>query len=481
MSLDLSAFKHRRILVVGDLMLDEYLWGSVERISPEAPVPVVRLEDTESRPGGAANAARNLAALGAKVALAGVVGADEEGSKLIATLDALGVERNAVLIDPGRPTVRKSRVLAGGQQLLRIDREETESLSRALWEEILARTAAVSDGVDAVLLSDYGKGVAVPELCAELASRARRRGAPAVADPKGRDFSKYAGFTLLTPNRAEALLAAGVETKGDQALFSAGTRLVDTVGVEHILVTCGAEGMVLFSRGEKPRRFTTRPRQVFDVSGAGDTAAAAVTLALASGFPLPRAIEIANAAAGIVVGKIGTETATREELAVELSEKADPAARKRKSLEILAGICADLRRQGKRLVFTNGCFDLLHAGHIRLLAASRALGDLLIVAVDDDASVRALKGPGRPVIGVEQRVRLLAALDSVDYVLVFSTGELEAVIAALRPDVLTKGGDYGNKPVVGGALVESWGGRVVLIPFEENISSTRLIEKIRNT
>ncbi len=481
MSLDFSAFEQRRILVVGDLMLDEYLRGRVERISPEAPVPVFRLEQADFRPGGAANAARNLAALGAKVALAGVVGADEEGRKLIAALDALEIDRRAVLIDPKRSTARKTRVLAGGQQLLRIDREDTENLSQALQEEILERTKNVFDGIDAVLLSDYGKGVAVPEFCAELAHRARKAGKLAVADPKGRDFSKYAGFTLLTPNRAEALLAAGLEAADDPDLFKAGARLLATVTVEHVLVTCGAEGMVLFSRGEKPQAFPTRSRQVFDVSGAGDTAAAALTLALACGFSLPQAVEIANAAAGVVVGKIGTATVNREELAVELSEKADPAARKRKSLEALSVICADLRRQGKRLVFTNGCFDLLHAGHVRLLAASRALGDILIVAVDDDASVSALKGPGRPVIAVEQRARLLSALDSVDYVLVFATGELEAVIAALRPDVLTKGGDYEKKPVVGRPLVESWGGQVVLIPIEENVSSTRLIEKIRNS
>ncbi len=481
MSLDFSAFEQRRILVVGDLMLDEYLRGRVERISPEAPVPVFRLEQADFRPGGAANAARNLAALGAKVALAGVVGADEEGRKLIAALDALGIDRRAVLIDPKRPTVRKSRVLAGGQQLLRIDREGTESLPEALWKELLGRTKSVFDDSEAILLSDYGKGVAVPELCAELASRARKHVKPAVADPKGRDFSKYAGFTLLTPNRVEASLASGVDTADEPGLFAAGACLLAAVEVEHVLVTCGAEGMVLFTRGEKPRRFPTRSRQVFDVSGAGDTAAAALTLALASGFPLSQAVEIANAAAGVVVGKIGTATVNREELAVELCEKADAAARKRKSLEELSAICGDLRRQGKRLVFTNGCFDLLHAGHVRLLAVSRALGDILIVAVDDDASVGALKGPGRPVVGIEQRVRMLAALDSVDYVLVFATGELEAVISALRPDVLTKGGDYEAKPVVGRSFVESWGGRVVLIPFEEDISSTRLIEKIRNS
>jgi len=480
MNLDLSAFEHRRILVVGDLMLDEYLRGRVERISPEAPVPVVRLEETEVRPGGAANAARNLAALGAEVAVAGVVGADEEGRRLLSALDALGIERSAVLVDPGRPTVRKTRVLAGAQQLLRIDREEPQGLPPLLARSLLEGAKARIDRADAVLLSDYGKGVAAASLCAELARLARERGQPCVADPKGRDFAKYAGFTVITPNRAEASLASGIEAQDEQGLLAAGARLLDAAGVDHVLVTCGADGMVLFSRGFAPRRFPTRGRPVFDVTGAGDTAAAALTLALAAGFSLPLAVEIANAAAGIVVGKVGAAAVTREELALELGEKADPGARKRKSLQALSAICGELRRQGKRVVFTNGCFDLLHAGHVRLLSASRALGDVLVVAVDDDASVRALKGPGRPVIGAEQRVRMIAALDSVDYVLVFATGELEAVISALRPEVLTKGGDYAEKPVVGRSLVESWGGRVVLVPLEGELSSTRLIEKIRN-
>lgn len=479
MNVDLSPFEHRRILVVGDLMLDEYLRGRVERISPEAPVPVVRLEETELRPGGAANAACNLAALGAEVAVAGVVGADEEGRKLLSALDAQEIERGAVLVDPARPTVRKSRVLAGAQQLLRIDREEPGGLSPALADALLEGVRSRIDGVDAVLLSDYGKGVAAPSLCAELARLARERGIPCVADPKGRDFSKYRGFTLITPNRAEALLASGTEAQDEQGILAAGVRLLEAAGAEHVLVTCGADGMVLFSRGLPPRRFPTRARPVFDVTGAGDTAAAALTLALAARFALPLAVEIANAAAGIVVGKIGAATVSRDELALELGEKTDPAARKRKSLDALAAICGDLKRLGKRVVFTNGCFDLLHVGHVRLLSASRALGDALVVAVDDDASVRALKGPGRPVIGVEQRVRMVAALDSVDYVLVFATGELETVISALRPDVLTKGGDYAEKPVVGRSLVESWGGRVVLIPFEEGVSSTGLIAKIR--
>ncbi|MGE5257792.1 MAG: D-glycero-beta-D-manno-heptose-7-phosphate kinase [Hyphomicrobiales bacterium] len=479
MKLDFSSFEKCRILVIGDLILDEYVWGRVERISPEAPVPVLSVTREENTLGGAGNVARNLAVLGATVMVAGVVGKDSQGKKLKDELALLGADVSAVVAEPNRPTTRKTRIIAEHQQVLRIDRETVTEVSAGSTAALIRRARELLPQSDAVLISDYGKGVVTRQLVAALAQKARDAGRAAIADPKGTDYSKYAGLTLITPNKKEASLASGIEIMDDAGLFAAGRRLLDTVAVEKLLITCGKDGMVFFERGAEPLKIGTRARQVFDVSGAGDTAAAALTLGLAAGFGYPDAIRLANAAAGIVVGKVGTAAVTRAELLEELCPSLDPAAVKHKNLAEIAKIAGDLRRKGKRIVLTNGCFDLLHAGHIRLLALSKAHGDVLIVALDDDASVRELKGPGRPVIGKAERVRILCALDSVDYVVVFFTRELLKVIEAVRPDVLTKGSNYEGETVVGRELVERLGGRTALIPVTEGISTTRIIETIK--
>jgi D-beta-D-heptose 7-phosphate kinase/D-beta-D-heptose 1-phosphate adenosyltransferase len=480
MKLDFSVFDKCRILVVGDLMLDEYVWGGVERISPEAPVPVLSVTREEFTLGGAGNVAKNLAALGATALVAGVVGKDPQGKRLKDELAQLGADVSAVVAEAGRPTTRKTRVIAEHQQVLRIDRETAREVNPDSTAELRRRTRELLPRSDVVLISDYGKGVVTRELVSSLAEKAQQAGRAAIADPKGTDYSKYAGLTLVTPNRKEASLAAGIEIADDAGLFAAGRRLLDTVAVDKLLITCGKDGMVFFERGAAPLKVGTRARQVFDVSGAGDTVAAMLGLGLAAGFAYPDAIRLANAAAGIVVGKVGTAAVTRAELLEELYPSLDPAAVKHKSLAEISEVACDLRRRGKCVVLTNGCFDLLHAGHIRLFAASKAHGDVLIVALDDDASVRALKGPGRPVIGEAERVRILCALDSVDYVVVFSTRELPKVIEAVRPDVLTKGSNYENEAVIGRDLVERLGGRTALIPVTEGISSTGIIEKIKD-
>jgi D-beta-D-heptose 7-phosphate kinase/D-beta-D-heptose 1-phosphate adenosyltransferase len=479
MKLDFSIFDKCRVMVIGDLMLDEYVWGSVERISPEAPVPVLSVTREEFTLGGAGNVAKNLAVLGAQVAVAGVVGKGPQGKKLRAELVQLGVDVSAVIAEPRRPTTRKTRVIAEHQQVLRIDREKAEEISAASTDALVQRTTERLDSADVLLISDYGKGVVTRQLVAALAEKAGQARKIAIADPTGMDYSKYAGLTLITPNKKQASLAAGIEIRDEPGLFAAGRRLLDTVAVEKILVTCGKDGMVFFERGSEPLKFGTRAQQVYDVSGAGDTVAAALSLGLAAGFPYPDAIHLANAAAGIVVGKVGTAAVTRAELLEALQPSLDPAAFKHKSIAEIEALARDLRRSGKRVVLTNGCFDLLHAGHIRLFAASKAQGDVLVVALDDDASVRALKGPGRPVIGAAERVRILSALDSVDYVVVFSTRELDKVIEAVRPEVLTKGSNYENNTVVGSDIVERFGGRVALIPMTEGLSSTRIIETIK--
>ncbi|MCF8078071.1 MAG: adenylyltransferase/cytidyltransferase family protein, partial [Desulfobacterales bacterium] len=303
---------------------------------------------------------------------------------------------------------------------------------------------------------------------------------PVVADPKGVDFSRYAGATVLTPNKKEAGLAAGVRIIDDAAMESAAKRLIEGAAVENLLVTCGKEGMVLFEQGKKPFKIAAEARQVYEVSGAGDTVVAVLALALAAGATLRSASALANTAAGVVVGKIGTATVSRRELTAARDRTVDPTAAKAKSFEELPLLAQELRKKGKRIVLTNGCFDLLHAGHVMLFSASKQLGDVLIVATDDDDSVRSLKGPGRPVIQARERVRILSALDAVDYVVVFDSGRLEELLTVLRPDVLTKGSNYASEDVAGRELVEQFGGRVALIPITEEISATRIIDSIRN-
>jgi D-beta-D-heptose 7-phosphate kinase/D-beta-D-heptose 1-phosphate adenosyltransferase len=478
MKLDFSLFDKCRVMVVGDLMLDEYVWGRVERISPEAPVPVLSVTHEEFTLGGAGNVAKNLAVLGASVVIAGVVGKGPHGKKLRDELLKLGVDVGGVIAEPKRPTTRKTRIIAEHQQVLRIDRETVKEITAESTAAVAQRAAELLKTADVLLISDYGKGVVNRRLVSALAEKARNARKIAIADPKGLDYSKYAGLTLITPNKKEASLAAGIEIQDERSLFAAGRRLLDSVAIEKLLITCGKDGMVFFERGAEPLKVGTRARQVYDVSGAGDTVAAVLSLGLAAGFSYPDAIRLANTAAGIVVGKVGTAAVTRAELLEALQPSLDPAALKHKSLPEIEELARELRRRGKRIVLTNGCFDLLHPGHIRLFAASKAHGDILVVALDDDASVRELKGSGRPVIGAAERVRILSALDSVDYVVVFSTRELDKVIAAVRPDVLTKGSNYENDTVIGRELVERLGGRVALIPVTEGISSTRIIETI---
>jgi len=476
MPFDLAKFAGVRVLVVGDLMIDEYLWGQVARISPEAPVPVVAVASESETLGGAGNVINNLVALGASVVAAGVVGTDAAGKRLLDRFAQMGVDSAGVVAVDDRPTIRKTRVIAAHQQVVRIDRERTGPLAPSVQTALAGAVRQALPAVDLVLVSDYGKGVVTAALIAELAAATKT----VVADPKGLDFAKYRGVDFLTPNRKEAGLAAGLDIADDSDLERAASRLLETTGIKNLLVTLGKDGMALFCPGQEPVRIVAQSRQVFDVSGAGDTVLAVFGLGLACGQPPARAAAIANAAAGIVVGKVGTATVTPAELGQVLGPPADHLLVKRKSRDELGAICADLRRRGRRIVMTNGCFDLIHAGHIQLLTASRQFGDVLIVAVDDDASVTALKGPGRPVIGAGQRVAILNALDVVDYVTVFATDQLAGLIEAVQPDVLTKGSNLRLDQVAGREQVEALGGRVVLIPVAEDISASRIIAGIQN-
>ncbi len=460
MNVDIDRFDRCRILVIGDLMIDHYVWGEVDRISPEAPVQVVAVSSEEDTLGGCGNVVNNIVALGGKVSLAGVTGAGPDGDLLVSKCRALGVDTEGVIRETGRPTTRKTRIFAANQHVLRIDRETRREIAKESFARLTAAIEKKIGEVDLVVVSDYGKGVVTPALLGAVTRAAEAAGKPIVADPKGTDFSRYAGVTVLTPNKKEAGLAAGIAIADDASLKEAAGRLMGAVALENLLVTCGKEGMVLFQRDREPYRIPAEARQVFEVSGAGDTVVAVLGLSLAAGATLTGAAALANTAAGVVVGKVGTATLSRRELAAARDRTADPSAAKIKTWDELPLLVQEIRKKGKRIVVTNGCFDLLHAGHVRLFSASRQLGDVLIVATDDDDSVRRIKGSGRPVIRAAERLRILSALDAVDYVVEFSSDRLEELLEILRPDVLTKGSNYATEEVAGRDLVEHLGGRI---------------------
>ncbi len=481
MPIDISKFDRCNILVVGDLMLDEYLWGEVDRISPEAPVQVVSIKKEDYAMGGAGNVVNNIVALGAKVSTAGVIGSGKNGQILLNKFKELGVDTAGIVQEPGRTTTKKTRIIASHQHVLRIDRETDKAISDPTLEKVTRFIEDKIAHVDVVLISDYGKGLITKTLLSGLISAAQKHKKVTIADPKGLDFSKYSGVSLLTPNKKEAALASGVEIVDESTLVKAGNKILQTVGLDKLLITCGKDGMVLFDQNEEPCKVRTKARQVYDVSGAGDTVLSVFGLAVASGASFKDAMSIANTAAGIVVGKVGTATILRQELATALRPYKDNISSKHKNLSELPALIEELKKKDARVVLANGCFDLLHAGHIKLLSASKELGDILIVAIDDDDSVKKLKGSGRPVIGVNERVRILCALDSVNYVVVFSSGELKKLIEIIRPDFLTKGSNYTSEEVFGRERVEALGGKVVLIPVSENISSTRIIDNIKSS
>ena len=480
MHIDISKFDKCHILVVGDLMIDEYLWGEVDRISPEAPVQVVSINNEDYALGGAGNVVNNIAALGAKVSVVGVIGTGRNGELLLNMFNKLGVDTTGIIQEPNRPTTQKTRIIASNQHVLRIDRETNKAISDQTLEEITKFIENKIPDVDVVLISDYGKGLITRKLLSRAIASAQKNNKMTIADPKGTDFSIYSGVSLLTPNKKEAALASRIEIVDESTLAEAGKKILQTIGLEKLLITCGKEGMVLFEQNRKPYKVRAEARQVFDVSGAGDTVLAVFGLAIASGISIKNGVALANTAAGIVVGKVGTATVSKQELASALRPYDDDISLKHKQLSELPALIDELKKKSKRLVLTNGCFDLLHAGHIKLFSASKQLGDILIVAIDDDDSVKSLKGSGRPVISAKERVRILSALDTVDYVVVFSTQELKMLIEVTRPDVLTKGSNYTSEEVFGREIVEQFGGRVVLIPITENISSTRIINNIKS-
>ena len=458
-----------RIACVGDLMLDRYVYGEVSRISPEAPIPVLRASRTVAMPGGVGNVARNVAALGGVARLGAVVGDDGPGAELTALIAAEPRIEDALERPHGVTTIVKTRFVSAGQQLLRLDDEGAP---------VKIQDSSAFSGASVILLSDYAKGVIGNELIAAALSLGRKADVPVVVDPKGRDFARYGAVDVIKPNASELAGATGLPVGTDAEVEAALAALLASTTVKAVVVTRAGKGMSL-ARGQPVQHFPGRAREVFDVSGAGDTCLAAIGLALGGGASLEDAVRFAILASGVVVGKAGTAVVTPAELVeAELSQHATAAVAKVTPLDELAAEVEAWRRQGLKVGFTNGCFDILHRGHVAYLAQARSWCDRLVVALNTDASVRRLKGEGRPVNDLDSRAVVIGGLASVDRVTSFDDPTPIALIERLRPDVLIKGSDYTREGVVGGDLVESWGGEVRLADFKDGFSTTRTIEKM---
>jgi D-beta-D-heptose 7-phosphate kinase/D-beta-D-heptose 1-phosphate adenosyltransferase len=471
MSAALPRFDNAQVLVIGDVMLDRYWHGATSRISPEAPVPVVKVEQIEDRPGGAGNVALNVAALGAGVSLLGLTGNDEAARALAERLHAARVHCEFETVAT-HPTITKLRVISRHQQLLRVDFEEPFADGDAV--NLVGRAAGLIAGMGALVLSDYAKGALTDPQ--PLIAAGRAAGVPVLVDPKGANFQRYRGATLLTPNLHEFELVVG-RCRDEAELVARGGQLIRELALEALLITRGEHGMTLLRPDAAELHLPARAREVFDVTGAGDTVISTLAAALAAGSELPQAVALANIAAGIVVGKLGTAVVSAPELRHALAQE-HGIGRGAMTLDQLQVALADARARGEKVVFTNGCFDIIHAGHVGYLAQARALGDRLIVAINDDASVKRLKGPGRPINPVDRRMAVLAGLESVDWVVSFDGDTPESLLAQLCPDVLVKGGDYSKEQVVGWQIVEGYGGEVRVLAFFDDCSTTAIVQKV---
>jgi D-beta-D-heptose 7-phosphate kinase / D-beta-D-heptose 1-phosphate adenosyltransferase len=482
-------FSDISVLCVGDVMLDRFVYGEMERISPEAPVPVLRLSRTREMAGGVGNVASNILSLGGRAVLVGLIGQDAPGAALQAIVAAQGCAISGLLPSAARPTICKTRFIAAHQQVVRADEESRLPLQPEEEQALIAAIDGHIDAANVVVLSDYGKGVCAPPVLAHAIARAGARGVPIFVDPKSNDFSRYRGATCITPNARELAAAAGLPADDEAQVTEAARKVMRQAGAAAILATRSEKGMMLVERDGAVLSVPARAREVFDVSGAGDTVIAAMALAHGGGHSLTRAMRIANAAAGVVVGKLGTATADITEVMQELDlldqqfgEHPGPGEPGNGALATVAHVQALVARwkaQGLRIGFTNGCFDIIHPGHVSLLAAARAECDRLIVGLNTDASVRRLKGPLRPVNRLSARAQVMAAIRHVDCVVCFDEPTPLELIRALLPDVLVKGADYAPDEVVGADLVREAGGTLVLAGLVPDQSTTSVIARIR--
>lgn len=463
-----------KILVIGDLMIDHYLWGSCDRISPEAPVQVVNVKKETTVLGGAGNVVNNLVALGAEVSVSSVIGNDDEGDELLKMLKAIEVNTQNIFIQKDRKTSKKSRVIAASQQVLRYDKESRENIQDNSVDLIVNSLSEVISNYDIVILSDYDKGVLTDNLCQKIINLAKKKSVKVVVDPKGNDFSKYKGAYLLTPNKKEAIIATGIEITDEKTLEKALVKLKKECDLEISLITLSEDGLSTYD-GEL-KRFPTVAKEVFDVTGAGDTVIASIAFALSVGKSIEESAAFSNLAAGVVVGKIGSATVTMDEIEeYEASLHKSTSDAHIKSFDEIAKVVARYKKNGKKVVFTNGCFDILHVGHVKYLQVAKSFGDVLIVGLNSDESVSRLKGESRPINISQDRAYLLAALEAVDFVVEFSEDTPHELIKMISPDTLVKGGDYEGKKVVG----SEFSSELKLVEFVDGKSTTKTIEKIQ--
>ncbi len=458
------------ILVVGDLMCDHYLFGKVDRISPEAPVQVVEVKKEKSFLGGAGNVVNNLLSLGAKVSVASVIGDDENGLWVKERLQSKAIDISLVLEEKGRYTSKKTRVISSNQQIVRFDKESKNSILKDSEDKIVSN---LKEDYDLILLSDYAKGVLTDRLTKKIIFFANEKNIPVFIDPKDRDYSKYSGATLVTPNKKEAELAINLEIKDDMSLKKAGFELKERYDLKSVIITLGEQGMAIFENDML--KIPTVAKEVYDVTGAGDTVLATLGYGVACGLSLSDAAKLANLAAGVVVGKVGSATATLAEIEeYKKSLHKENSEELIKSFSEIESIVKSLKEKNKKIIFTNGCFDILHLGHVKYLEASKKMGDVLIVGVNSDESVKRLKGKDRPINPEFDRAYLLSALECVDYTVIFDEDTPYELIKIVKPDVLVKGGDYRYKNVVGSDIAKE----VRFVDFVEGKSTTKVIGKI---
>ena len=482
----LSNIGRPNIMLVGDFMLDKYVWGEVNRISQEAPIPVLNVASEEIRPGGAGSVASNLAHLGAKILCYGAIGNDNEGRLLLDNLNDLGVNTEGIVQDSDRPTTVKVRMMGhlqsagkGIQQLLRIDYEKTEDIEEEKQEAIINKIEGKIQQVDIVLISDMNKGLLSRRILDAVIKSGKDHNVPVIVDPGlTKDYGIYRGATAITPNRFETKLSTGIKITDVNSMKSAGRKLLEENLFEYIIITADKDGMFLYSRDGKCKLISTVPKDVYDVSGAGDMVLSVFGFVVGSKNSFEDAAMIANVAAGVEVGKIGAVPISKSEILSELMGGSNPLYTKIKVLDELEEILNRHRKENKKIVFTNGCFDILHVGHIEYLKFSRKQGDVLVIGLNTDRSVREQKGDKRPFVSEDERARLISALEDVDYVILFDDLTPEKLIRRVKPDVLVKGEDWKEKGVVGREFVESYGGKVILAPLVKDVSTTDIVSRI---
>ncbi len=470
--------KRPKILVVGDLILDEYVWGSVNRISPEAPVPVLECKSENISLGGAANVANNLVALGCEVHLAGGIGKDEKGDRLLELIQNRSISTGGIFRFSNRPTTSKVRVIAHNQQVLRIDKEDNRPITREAETGFIDFLNQTIPEMDGVICSDYDKGILTDKVMQAIIDQAKKSDKQIVVDPKGKEFNKYNGVTVITPNEKEIERVSPIKINSREDLDRAAEYLLNMTKSEAILLTRGKNGMILYSKKQKPFEISTLAKEVYDVTGAGDTVISVFGMSLFSDFTFEEAAWISNMAAGIVVGKIGTAVITLKEINEFLKEEMLRTSKSVLDLEEAKRMVSLAKNIGKQIVFTNGCYDLIHGGHIEFLQQAKSKGDILILGLNSDDSVKRLKGPDRPIKSQEERANILSALQDVDYIVIFDEDTPENLIREIQPNVLVKGNDYKIGEVVGREIVEAYGGKVELIPVVKGLSTTNTVDKI---